>query len=107
MDVICTDLREFRAQDQHLNNLWTDTLAKCDLCGIETGADGDNWTVSRPTRRRKLQHIWQIVVTETVGDRSDIISRFGFKINVYLPVLDRLLSEFERRFTSTHCRLTV
>ena len=54
LDAICTDLREFRAQDQHLNNLWTDTLAKCDLCGIETGGDSDNLTVSCPTRRRKL-----------------------------------------------------
>ena len=54
LDAICTDLREFRTQDQHLNSLWTDTLAKCDLCGIETGGDNDNLTVSRPTRRRKL-----------------------------------------------------
>ena len=54
LDVICTDLREFRAQDQHLNKFWTDTLAKCDLCDIETGGDSDNLTVSRPTRRRKL-----------------------------------------------------
>jgi len=46
-------------------------------------------------------------VLETVGDRPDVTSRKGFKVNVCYAVLDSLLSEIERRFTESHCNVLI
>ena len=54
LDAFCTDLKESKAQDQHSSKLWTGTLTKCDIYGIETGGDIDNMKFSRPTGRGKL-----------------------------------------------------
>jgi len=48
-------------------------------------------------------------VLETVGDRPDVTSKEGFKVNVCYAhaVSDSLLSEIERRFTESHCNVLI
>jgi len=108
IDVVRTDLVESRSQDARFDKLWSDMQNVCDGTGVnfDCSDDGDRTTTtSRPLpRKRKLPaHLSDGHVLETVGSRPDTTTKDGFRQNVYLPVLDSLLSEFDRRFGSSHC----
>jgi len=108
IDVVRTDLVESRSQDARFDKLWSDMQNVCDGTGVNFDCSDDvdrTTTTSRPLpRKRKLPaHLSDSHVLETVGSRPDTTTKDGFRQNVYLPVLDSLLSEFDRRFGSSHC----
>ena len=73
------------------------------MSGVEA-----NFVAVSSARKRKLPSKFVgSCVLETVGDRPDVISKEGFKINVCYAVLDSLLSKIERRFTESNCNVLI
>ena len=61
-------------------------------------------TSTRAVRERRLPaRFCDSIVMINVGDRPVVDDKKSFQTNVYLPVLDHLCSEFERRFDKTQC----
>ena len=105
-NVIRQDRTRLRSQDEHFDKIWGDALTVCEPCDIDFTQYEENTALSvgRSSRKRKLpSKLDDSHVMETVGNISDTRSKLGFKANVYLPVLDCLLGELERRFTTSNC----
>ena len=63
-------------------------------------------TSIRAARDRRLPaRFCDSIVMVSVGDRPVVDDKKSFRTTVYLPVLDKLCSEFERRFDETHAAL--
>ena len=86
-------------------------MSLCQLCSIDCSASNNSAsaeqsaTMMRPAgRERRLPTRFQdSVVMETVGSRVALDDKASFRNHVYLPVVDNLLSEFERRFDNVQC----
>ena len=80
-----------------------DAVQLCEMSGIEA-----NFVAVSFTRKGKLPSKFVgSCVLETVGNRPDVTSKEGFKVNVCYAVLDSLLSEIERPFTERHCNVLI
>ena len=63
-------------------------------------------TKTRAARERHLPaRLYDSIVMVSVGDRPAVDDKKSFRTTVYLPVLDKLCTEFERRFDDTHAAL--
>ena len=47
------------------------------------------------------------IVIESVGDRVVVDNKASFKSRLYLPVMDNIVSEYDRRFDKVQCRVFV
>jgi len=73
------------------------------MSGIEA-----NFVAVSSARKKKLPSKFvSSCVLETVGNRPDVTSKEGFKVNVCYAVLASLLSEIERRLTESHCNVLI
>ena len=64
-----------------------------------------NIVIEEPRQRRKTrrpQRMDDFVCMSSSGQRESLTSSQSLKINVWFPVLDNMLSELDRRFTSTN-----
>ena len=103
INTVRADVTELRSQDENVNNLYMDAVQLCEMSGIEA-----NFVAVSSARKGKLPSKFVgSCVLETVGDRPDVTSKEGFKVNVCYAVLDSLLSEIERRFTESHCNVLI
>jgi len=103
INTVRADVTELRSQDENFNNLYMDAVQLCEMSGIEA-----NFVAVSSARKGKLPSKFVgSCVLETVGDRPDVTSKEGFKVNVCYAVLDSLLSEIERRFTESHCNVLI
>ena len=67
---------------------------------------GINVDLPRPCRRKQTsRRLQDVIVLESTGvrDVSQPSISEHFKTTLYLPVLDSMLCELERRFTKTSC----
>jgi hypothetical protein len=61
-------------------------------------------SIRTSTRVRRLPARFNdSVVTETVGERTVVDDKASFRSHVYIPIMDNMLSEFERRFDRLQC----
>ena len=103
INTVLADVTELRSQGENFNNLYMDAVQLCEMSGIEA-----NFVAVSSARKGKLPSKFVgSCVLETAGDRPDVTSNEGFKVNVCYPVLDSLLSEIERRFTESHCSVLI
>lgn len=56
-------------------------------------------------RKRPPRRIQDSVLIEPIGHRESLSCSDSIRINVYFPVLDHILSEFERRFSNSNLDL--
>jgi len=106
INVVCTDIKELRSQDDKYLELWDDAVTLCEQCGIEWSLcdEADPVAARPPTRKRKASSMLKDShVMATVVRRPDSSSKQGFKVIIYYPVMDCLLAELERRFASDTC----
>ena len=76
--AVRADVTELRSQDENFNNLYMDAVQLCVMSGIEA-----NFVGVSSARKGKLPSIFVgSCVLETVGDRPDVTSKEGFKVNV-------------------------
>lgn len=78
INVIHTDLADFRSGDDHFSNLCTDAISLFESCDIECGVLDNSISVSGmpPARKCKLPpKLADSHVLETVGNRPDTCSR--------------------------------
>ena len=75
-----------------------DVVQLCEMSGIEANFVA---VISARTGKLPSKFVGSCVL-ETVGNRPDVTSKEGFKVNVCYAVLESLLSEIERRFTESH-----
>ena len=90
-----------------LTKICSEALSVRSSCGIidlsEPGG-GPQQPQSLTTRVRRLPpRLQDSVVMEAVGDRPTADCKTTFKQQVYLPMMDTLLSELTRRFDSIQC----
>lgn len=100
INVTKDELDKARTDDSHFCTLWDESVELCQKCDI----DADE----RPVRQRKIPvTLTDSVVMETVGDRSaGQMDRKSFiRVMVYIPVIDNITAEFERRFSAMHCSI--
>lgn len=90
--VLRDSLQEARQSDEQAQQFFDAAQEQCNKCGID---------VIPPARRtaRLPRRFANAHVMETVGTRCDVDSLPSFKQNVYVPVVDRLLTELDSRFS--------
>ena len=60
----------------------------------------------RPQRRRQIpQRLQDVVILESHGSRNVSITSHDFKVSVYFPILDSILSELKKRFNNKNISL--
>ena len=87
-------LKEFRSDNQW-NHIYKYVQDIATLHGI-------NVDLPRPCRRKQTsRRLQDVIVLESTGVRGDVSPSLSehFRTTLYLPVLDAMLSELERRFT--------
>ena len=135
IDIVRDELAENRKGEQHFDKVWAEGIALCRSCKIDSDSEtnsqpgteqpsnsnsdvtDDTNTLQQAsdkpasvlrisTRTRRLPARFNdSIVMETVGDRIVVDSKTSFRSHVYLPVVDNLLSEFERRFDKVQCNV--
>jgi len=121
IEVTRDELADNRKGDAHFDKVWTDAMSLCQQCHIpcrSTASEGSSTmqptegvieqpqvvTSTRAARERRLPaRFYDSIVMVSVGDRPVVDDKKSFRTTVYLPVLDNLCSEFERRFDETQC----
>jgi len=121
IEVTRGELADNRKGDAHFDKVWTDAMSLCQLCHIpccSTASEGGSTmqptqgsreqaqvvTSTRAARERRLPaRFHDSIVMVSVGDRPVTDDKKSFRTTVYLPVLDNLCSELERRFDETQC----
>ena len=96
IQVVAIRLTELRSEEE-FEKLWvkvTELTASCDI--------------PLPEMRRKRHgkapaRLQDAVVMETTGQRQDLSEKREFRTQVYYPVLDSIIGEMDRRFSSMNC----
>jgi len=101
LQTLTDDLQQRRDDDKaQIDSLFAKSQTQCGESNIEID-------IEPPAKRaRRLPtHLANFVVTETVGQTTDITvdRKDTFRTEVYLPVIDCLLSELKRRFSVESC----
>ena len=62
---------------------------------------------SRLTQRNRRfpRHLTDSIIMKTVGERPLISNKMAFKQNMFYPIIDRMISEFDKRFESIQCNI--
>lgn len=91
---LLTCMKEIRQSDDYLNNICQSAKKLCNECNITSA-------LNTSCRTRKLPARFACsVVNETVGHTSVIDTETAFRQHVFLPILDCINSELERRFSA-------
>ncbi|KAK1904504.1 52 kDa repressor of the inhibitor of the protein kinase [Dissostichus eleginoides] len=80
------------------NAIWECASDQCASVGIE---------MQRPQPRRKAQprHLQGFVVNSQTGSRERLETSDDYRNHCFFPVIDRLVSELNRRFSSESCHI--
>ena len=90
-------LRDFRS-----DHTWSQTYKY--ICNVAVLNDIKESIVESRTRTRR-QHPTRLqdsITFESTGHRESLSCSESMKVNVYFPILDCILSEFERRFSNSN-----
>jgi hypothetical protein len=87
-------LKDIRADNDFITDIVSAAMTLCAKCKIET--------TFKQRRVRKLPRRFDnSLIDEPVGHRIVLDSAEAFRLHVYLPVIDCLIGELERRFSDT------
>lgn len=91
--VLRDSLQEARQSDDQAQQVFDVAQQQCNQCGID---------ITVPARRtvRLSKRYESAHVMESVGGRREVNTPESFRQNLYLPVIDRLLSEVDLRFST-------
>lgn len=94
------DFREYR-EEQHFNYLWQDIKELAETCSIDISEEIEEVSAKR---RANLPHsLEDSMLTSTRVQHRSKNTKEVFKINVFYPILDRINSELQRRFSNATC----
>jgi len=105
IDVVTEDLKTARNDESYFDDIWTNAQTVCSSCGIIAADELSSSSGTQHTSRvRRLpQRLQDFIVIESVGERPVVDSKTAFRQHVYLPIVDNLLNELAKRFSSTQC----
>jgi hypothetical protein len=90
---LCSIFKDSRENpDFGVSKLFSDGVALCSKCSIDP-------VLPRKRICKLPNRFADAAVDETVGLRSDIENEVSFRQHIYIPVLDCIISELDRRFS--------
>lgn len=89
---------EYRNEKNHLDELWNTIVEICGKCSIPI-------TVRLKRVTQTTRALDDSFVTSTLGQRSQVDSKDAFRRRIFLPIMDSLISEMEKRFSKSSIQI--
>lgn len=89
---------EYRNEEDNFNELWNTIIETCDNCNIST-----IFKLKRAPQTASRLH--DSVVTSTLGQRTQVDSKDAFREKIFLPIIDSMIGEMEKRFSKSNCNI--
>ena len=103
VDCLKHDLADARSNCEAADGLWSDIWKS-----TENIIKAHDLAMKVPVRRQRASDnrcLKDFVTTVTTGRRQVLQTKDDFRINVFIPVLDRMSSELQRRFAEDTCSI--
>lgn len=97
IETLQATLVDYRTET-YFDELWVEILNICETCNIST-----SHTPKRP--RQTSTKLKGSVITSTLGQHTEPDSKTSFRSKVFYPVLDCMIGEMSRRFSSVNCEI--
>ena len=94
--ALIDDLQDMRESDYTFERIWSD-ISKL------IAENFAHFGQARPKRRSKPPQMEEYHVLEPTSEREHLFSKEHFRRNFMFPVLDRMLTEMNRRFSQNKC----
>ena len=94
VQTLLTTLKDTRADGEFVDNIDSDARSLCAKCKIDC-------ILQRRRARRMPRRYDNSLTDESVGHRTAIDTLEAFRLHIYLPVIDCIIGELERRFSDS------
>jgi hypothetical protein len=92
IETLRETFEEHRNEDEYFNELWNTVIHTCETCNIPR----------HPETPRALNDSY---VTSTLGHRSQVNGKDAFRTNIFLPIMDSIIGEMQKRFSTSSCNI--
>ena len=91
IETLRETFEEHRNEDEYFNELWNTVIHTCETCNIPIN-------VRLKRAKQTPRALNDSYVTSTLGHRSQVNGKDAFRTNIFLPIMDSLIGEMEKRF---------
>ena len=102
--VLKEEMKTFRSQSEGFETMWEDAVELAKSCNLQVAQDDERITrTRRPTKTpARLQD--SVLLVPAVEHRCGF-TKDTFRVNICYPVLDKVLSELDKRFSNQNCTI--
>lgn len=98
IETLRETFEEHRNEDEYFNELWNTVIHTCETCNIPT-------TVRLKRAKQTPRALNDSYVTSTLGHRSQDNGKDAFRTNIFLPIMDSIIGEMQKRFSTPSCNI--
>lgn len=78
--------------------MWETVKQTCERCSIPMA-------VRLKRVKKQAKTLNDSIVTSTLGQRGEVDGKDAFRRQIYLPIIDQLISEMEKRFSKANINI--
>lgn len=90
-------LEDYR-KEESFNDLWSTAIDTCNRCNIST-------IVKSKRTKHTSRRLHDTLVTSTLGQQTHVDSNDAFRIGIFIPIIDSMISEVDRRFSNSSSKI--
>ncbi|KAF3837947.1 hypothetical protein F7725_009715, partial [Dissostichus mawsoni] len=98
IETLRQTLEEYRNEGESFNELWNTVIETCDNCNISK-------VIKQKRATQTASRLDDGVVTSTLGQRTQVDSKEAFRVNIFLPIINSMIGEMEKRFSKSNCSI--
>ncbi|KAF3840229.1 hypothetical protein F7725_018946 [Dissostichus mawsoni] len=95
IETLRQTLEEYRNEGESFNELWNTVIETCDNCNISK-------VIKQKRATQTASRLDDGVVTSTLGQRTQVDSKEAFRVNIFLPIINSMIGEMEKRFSKSN-----
>lgn len=98
IETLRETFEEHRNEDEYFDELWNTVIHTCETCNIPI-------TVRLKRAKQTPRALNDSYVTSTLGHRSQVNGKDAFRTNIFLPIMDSIIGEMQKRFSTSSCNI--
>lgn len=105
VELLKDRMKEYRTEEERFHSIWQDTIDLAEHCKIKTPEDGEQITRRNKRKSSAPARLEDSVLTAPVVEHRRGNTKDAFRIEVFYPILDNIISELDRRFSNENCNI--
>jgi len=96
-ETLSQTLEDYR-KEESFNELWSLAIDTCNGCNIST-------IVKLKRNKHTFRRLHDALVTSTLGQQTHVDSKDAFRIGIFIPIIDSIISDMDRRFSNSSSKI--